>query len=176
VAKTKSPISEEFIANIRHAADNSTPLFGANMDIYGFLVLLVVLIVASAFQVAAMFGAMFAMHNYAAHKVPVAPYGRFDFDHINKAHLQELLVKLAAILYPPTIVLHILEFLTIGIYIRKFPLLISLLLLVLETAAMYAGITFILKADRRRTIILTVFNAIFYLLLYYAIIFGYLAY
>jgi hypothetical protein len=174
VAKNQFPTSEDCIAIIPPGADNSPSPFGAKMDIYGFIVLTVVLIVASAFQVAAMFGAMFALHNYAAHKVPPAPYGRFDFDHIDKAHLQELIVKLAAILYPPTILLHLLEFLTIGIYIRAYPFLVSLLLFILETAAIYAGIAFILKANRQRTIILTIVNALFYLLLYVGLIFTYL--
>jgi hypothetical protein len=144
------------------------------MDIYGLIVLAIVLIVASALQVAVMFGAMFAMHKYATAKVPPAPYGSFDFDHIDKAHLQELALKLAAILYPPTIVLHLLEFVTIGIYIRAYPVLISACLFVLETAAISAGIAFILKVNRQRAVILAGVNSLFYLFLYFALIFTYL--
>jgi hypothetical protein len=85
-----------------------------------------------------------------------------------------LLVKLAALFYPPTLILHLLEFLAIGIYIRAYPSLIFVGLLIPELAATAAGITFILKADKQRMMILSRVNAVFFVIAYFSIIFGYL--
>ncbi len=144
------------------------------MDVYGLAVLFVSLLVASALLTAAIFGAMFALHRYAAHRFPARMYGTFDFEHIEKTQLSEFLARIAAIAFPPTMILHLLEFLTVGIYIRAYPVVITLALFAFQTVAIGAGFLFILKLDRKRAIVLTSITAAVYLLLYWIFIFGYL--
>jgi len=139
------------------------------MDVYGLIVLFFSLVIASALLTAAIFGAMFALHKYAAHQIPKRLYGTFDFDHIQKTQLSEFLVRIAA-----TMILHLLEFLTVGIYIRAYPALITVALVVLQAASMAIGFVLILKMDRKRAIVLTSIATAVYLLLYWIFIFGYL--
>jgi hypothetical protein len=141
------------------------------MDIYGLLVLLFALLLVACLQVGVMFAAMFLIHKYAASYVPATNYGLFNFNQIEKSHLIELLRGICLTIFPPTLGLHILEFVIVGIYFRACPALISFILFALETAAIAFGLRRFLKLDPRRTAILTAISSLIYLFLYGLVIY-----
>jgi len=155
-------------------------IFGVTMgiDLGGLFVLLMSALVASAFLTAAMFGAMFALHKYGAGKVPEAGYDNFDFDNITKPTLSEFLVRLATIIFPATILLPLLTnilFPPLGAQgFRRHYAILTLMLFILETAAIGAGLWKILKIDRLRIAIFTGAGAFAYMILYWVLLYKYL--
>jgi len=145
------------------------------MDIYGTLVLLLTTVVVSALLTAALFGVMFGIHKYAADKIPDTNYGNFDFNNITRATLSEFLARLSAIIFPPTILLHILIYILFpfpGTHpFRQHAGLLTFILFVLETGAIATGLALILKLDRNRLIILTSVIAVLYLLVFWLILY-----
>ncbi len=144
------------------------------MDPYGLMVLLVALVLVSACLTAGLYGAMYAVHKYAGNRIPDHSYRNFDFDHVRKEQLSEFLVRIAAITFSATLVLHILEFGAVGFYIRAYPWTITFALFILESAAIACGLIYILKLDRTRVVIFTSVAAALYICLYGIFIFQYL--
>ena len=136
----------------------------------GTIVLVLALIVAASFQVAAIYGTMWCLHKYAGDKIHEHTYGQFDFNNFQKPQLSELLVRLAAIYFTPTILFHLLEYWIVGPYIKLYWAIVLLVLMVLETATVAVGLHFIIKLDRKRLIILTAASAVIYLLIYWLFI------
>lgn len=144
------------------------------MDFYGLIVLLVALIVVSACLTAGLFGAMYALHTYGGDKIPDHKYRDFDFKHIRKEQLSDFIIRLACITFPPTLLLHVLEFLAVGVYIRAYPGTVTLALAILECAAIACGLFYILKLDRIRVAIFASITTLLYICLYGIFIFQYL--
>jgi hypothetical protein len=90
-------------------------------------------------------------------------YGEFDFDNFQKPLLQDLMLRLAIMFAVPTILLHLLEFLFIGVTINRYRAIVCLTLFVLETAAIFAGFHFVFRLDKLRLLVLAGGSAIFYL-------------
>ncbi len=134
-----------------------------NLDLLGFGVLLLMLVVMSAIQAVAALGIMWAMHKYWREKLTETTYGEFDFDNFQKPLLQDLLLRLAIMFAVPTILLHLLEFLFIGVMINRHRAIVCMVLFVLETAAIFAGFHFVFRLDKFRLLVLTGGSALFYL-------------
>jgi hypothetical protein len=141
-------------------------------DLFGFVVLIFALIVVAFIQVAAALGIMYAMHMLLRDKLEETTYGQFDFDNFQKPAFYEMMSRLALIFLAPTMVLHVLEYLLVGIQIKRAPVAWRFGLLVLETAVIAAGLVYVLKVDRRRAIILTTASALVYVLLLWGVVYS----
>ena len=139
-----------------------------NIDLYGMLLLIAALILTVAVQVAAMLGIMWILHKVAADKMPDSNYLEFDFDNFQKPALIELLLKLAIVIAPATLILHLFVFLFCYLSVHRYPGLWGFSLTILESAAIAAGLFYVLKLDRFRIIVLSAGSALFYLI-YYAL-------
>ncbi|HEY4329562.1 MAG TPA: hypothetical protein VGN88_07490 [Phycisphaerae bacterium] len=134
------------------------------MDLFGLIVLVIVLIVVAAMQTGALLGIMFGLHKLYPDKLTETRYLEFDFDNFQKPAFQELVFKLAILFLSVTFALHMLDYLIIGAYIRKYRMIVCFTLFVLESSAIGTGLFMILKLDRFRLLVLTAGSAIFYMI------------
>ena len=135
----------------------------AVFDLLGSVVLFITLLVIGAMQAGAALGIMFGMHKLTPEKLTETTYGEFDFDNYQKPAFVNLLTRLALVFIGVTFVLHMADFFLIGTLIRKYKLVICLMLFVLETGGIAAGLHFVFRLDRFRWLVLTVGSAVFYL-------------
>lgn len=147
-----------------------------HLDIFGLLVLLFAAVVTSAFLTAALFGVMFAVHKLAAGKFPENNYENFDFDNITKPTLSEFLLRIAAAVFPATILLVLLAnilFPPLSPHgFRRHYALVSLFLWILETAAIAVGLWKLLKLDPPRLAVFTAAASLLFLLLYWIFLYN----
>jgi len=133
------------------------------MDLWGPLVLLVMLPVIGAVQGGIALGAMYLMHTKMRDKLTETTYGRFDFDNFQKIAFQDLLVRLAIIFIGTTFVLHFLDYFLVGAEIRRYRGLVRCFLFILETGAITAGLSYMFRLDRLRLMVLAGVSAVVYL-------------
>ena len=144
--------------------------------LFGLAVVLFAAILTSAFLTAALFGVMFAIHKFAADKFPHHSYENFDFNNITKPTLSEFLLRIAAAVFPATIVLVLL----INIVFpplsphgfRQHYFLVSVILWILETAAIGVALWKLLKLDPRRTAVFTAAASLVFLILYWLFLYN----
>jgi hypothetical protein len=132
-------------------------------DLLGTVILFFALILVAALQVGAALGVMYGMHKLYPDKLTETTYGSFDFDNFQRPAFQELLVKLAMVYLPPTMLFHMLDYFLVGTYINRYLILVSLVLFILESAAIGVVMFILFQLDRFRLTVLTVSSAIFYL-------------
>ena len=132
-------------------------------SILGPLVLLILLPFIGAVQGGVTLGVMYLIHTKMRSKLTQTNYGQFDFDNFQKATFQDLLVRLAIIFIGTTLVLHFLDYIFVGAEIRRYRGLVRIVLFVLETGAITAGLYYMFRLDRLRLSILAGVNALVYL-------------
>ncbi len=135
----------------------------AVLDVLGFVVLLLVLVIIAAIQAGGALGMMWLMHKYMRDQLTETTYGQFDFDNYQKLPFQDLVVRLCIMFGSATILIHLLEFILVGTYIRKYTFVVCFALFIFETAAIAAGFHFLFRLDRVRLAVLTAGSALFYL-------------
>ncbi|HVT81599.1 MAG TPA: hypothetical protein VHM90_13205 [Phycisphaerae bacterium] len=135
----------------------------AALDVLGLLVLLPVLIIVAAFQVGGALGIMWLMHKYMRDQLTETTYGQFDFDNFQKLPFQDLLIRLAIMFGGATLLIHLLDYLFVGPWIKKYTFLVCFVLVVLESGAIFAGFHFLFRLDRVRLAVLTAGCVLFYL-------------
>ena len=115
--------------------------------LFNLAVVLFAAILASALLTAAIFGVMFAVHKFAADKFREHSYENFDFNNITKPALSEFILRLAAVIFPATVVLVLLVNILFPPLspqgFRQHYLLVSVILWFLETAAIAVGLVFL---------------------------------
>ncbi len=99
---------------------------------------------------------------YAKEHVTEALYGQFDFNNFQRVTFNELVMRLAVMFLPLTLVLHMFDYLFVGRQINRHPKLVGFLLFVLEVAGIAAGYFFVLRLEWIRAAILTAVSAILY--------------
>lgn len=134
------------------------------MDIIGAVVLFFVLIVIGIMQAGVALGVMYGMHKYYPDKLTETTYGQFDFDNYQLPAFQQLLIRLAVVFVGTTLVLHMLDYFFIGTLIRKYRMIVCLVLFVLEVNAIGWGLYYLFNLDRFRLMVLTAASALFYIL------------
>ena len=144
--------------------------------LFGLAVVLFAAILASAFLTAAIFGAMFAIHKFAAGKFRHHSYENFDFNNITKPTLSEFLLRVAAAVFPATVLLILLVSILFPPLspqgFRQHYLMVSVILWILETAAIAVGLQKLLKLDRQRTAVLTAAASLVFLFLYWLFLYN----
>lgn len=144
----------------------------AVLDVLGFGILFVVLLVVAALQSGAAVGIMWLMHKHMRDKLTETTYNQFDFDSFQKTTFQDLLIRLGIMFGAATVVIHLLDFVLVGTLIRKYTFLVCFVLFLLETGAIAAGFHFLFRLDKLRLGVLTAGSALFYLLcLWYLVYF-----
>lgn len=133
------------------------------MDLLGLPILILILVVVGAAQIAVTMGVMFAMHKYMRDRLPDTLYGQFDFDNFQKPAFQDLLIRLAVVLAGATLVIHLLDYVLVGGEIRRYRFTVRFFLFLFETGAITSGLYYLFKLDWLRLAILAGANAIFYL-------------
>ncbi len=144
--------------------------------LFGLAVVLFAAILASALLTAAIFGTMFAIHKFAADKFRERTYENFDFNNITKPTLSEFILRLAAAVFPATILLVLLVnilFPPLSPHgFRQHYLLVSIILWIFETAAIAVGLRKLLKLDPRRTAVFTAAASLVFLFLYWLFLYN----
>jgi hypothetical protein len=135
----------------------------AVFDLLGCVVLIITLLVLGVMQVGAALGIMYGMHTLTPEKLTETKYDDFDFDNFQQPAFLNLLVRLAIVFVGVTFVLHMADYFIVGSLIRRYRLLVSLVLFVLETGALAGGLHLMFKLDRFRWTVLTAGSALFYL-------------
>ncbi len=135
----------------------------AMFDLLGAVVLFFTLLVVGAIQTGAALGIMYGMHRLAPEQLTETKYGDFDFDNFQKPAFINLLVRLAIVFVGVTFVLHMADFFIVGTLIRKYRLIVSFVLFVLETGGIALALYLVFRLDKFRWLVLTVGSAIFYL-------------
>jgi hypothetical protein len=97
-------------------------------------------------------------------------YGTFDFRDFQRPAFQDLIVRLAAIFLPLTLIVHILDYLFVARQINLYTIQIGAALFAVEVAGIAVGFRFILGVEKERVILLTVVSAIFYLVVLWYLI------
>jgi hypothetical protein len=134
------------------------------MDILGLIVVFFALIVIGVAQTGLTLGLMYGMHRIRDNlpQMTETQYGEFDFDNFQKPAFQEMLVRLAILFIGTTLIVHMLEYFFVGKKIVYHRGLWILLMFVVESGAIGAGLWYLFKLDRFRLAVLTGGSAFFY--------------
>lgn len=138
----------------------------------GVVTLFVALAVVSVWQIGAALGVMFLMFKKIPPEIAGSTYLQFDFDNFQKQPFIELLTRLALIFAGPTLILGMLEYMTIYRHIILHRGLIAFLLFIFEVSAIGAGLFYFLQLDKIRFIILTAASALVYLFFLWYLVFS----
>jgi|GEM_PF-2618282 len=137
--------------------------------IFGLVIVLVAGIAITVLLTGVSIGTMFGIHKLAGDRLGESDYGQVNFDNIQKADMIDLIIRTAAIVAAPVLVLHILFFIINQLsfnFTYRHGYWVVPLLFVLHVAAIFAGMKFVLKLDHVRAGIVAGLVGVFYLFFY----------
>jgi len=139
------------------------------MSVWGAVTLFFALFRAALVQMGLVLGIMFVMHKWFSDEFPEKMYGEFEFESFDKPKFHQFIARVVLLIGGITLVLHMLIY-VLQLRRTRYPWTVDFFLFIFEIAALTGGFYLLFKLDRLRLMVLSVANAIVYLLVRWILI------